>query len=107
VDIFVIERHERHWGNLGYAVHNTVYGRGIASEAAAAAIVWAFRSLSLHRLEAVISPDNSASLGVARKLGLEYECVRKDFELENKQWVDQVVYVAIKGRWKRPALESV
>lgn len=102
VDIFVIERDDRQWGNLGYAIHNRVQRRGLATEACAAAIPWAFETLSLHRLEAVISPDNQASLGVVRKLGFELECLRKSFERKGPTWVDQAVYVAIEGRWKSP-----
>jgi ribosomal-protein-alanine N-acetyltransferase len=102
VDIFVIERDDRQWGNLGYAIHNTSQRRGFATEACATAIPWAFRTLELHRLEAVISPDNVASLGVVNKLGLELEGVRKSFERHGNHWVDQTVYAAIQGRWKPP-----
>jgi RimJ/RimL family protein N-acetyltransferase len=58
----------------------------------------------LHRLEAVISPDNPGSLGVARKLGLELEGTRKSFERVGSNWLDQAVYVAIQGRWRPPAV---
>jgi ribosomal-protein-alanine N-acetyltransferase len=103
VDVFVIERDDRQWGNLGYAIHNTVQRRGLASEACGTIIPWAFETLGLHRLEAVISPDNAPSLGVARKLGLELECLRRNFERKGNEWIDQAVYVAISGRWQRPA----
>lgn len=106
VDIFIIERGDRQWGNLGYAIHNTAQQRGFASEACRAAIPWAFRVLGMHRLEAVISPDNSPSLGVARKLGLELECLRRSFERNGNEWIDQVVFVAIDGRWPRQAEAS-
>jgi RimJ/RimL family protein N-acetyltransferase len=102
VDIYVIEREDRQWGNLGYAIHNTSQRRGLATEACSVAIPWAFRALRLHRLEAVISPDNAASLGVARKLGLEHEGMRKSFERVGSNWFDQAVYVAIAGHWKTP-----
>jgi [ribosomal protein S5]-alanine N-acetyltransferase len=103
LDIYVIEREDRQWGNLGYAIHNTAQRRGLATEACSVAIPWAFRVLSLHRLEAVISPDNAGSLGVARKLGLELECTRRSFERVGTEWRDLDVYVAIHGRWKPPS----
>lgn len=105
VDIFVIERADRDWANLGYAVHNTVQGQGIASEACNLAIAWAFKILQIHRLEAVISIDNLPSLGVARRLGLEPEGIRHDFERGPGGWVDQKIFAAIKGRWTRPELQ--
>jgi [ribosomal protein S5]-alanine N-acetyltransferase len=104
VDIFVIERDDRQWGNLGYGIHNVSQRRGFATEACTIAIPWAFRTLGLHRLEAVISQDNVASLSVVKKLGLELECLRKSFERKGNDWIDQVVYVAIDGRWKPNAL---
>ena len=104
LDIYVIEREDRQWGNLGYAIHNSAQRRGLASEACTVAIPWAFRTLQLHRLEAVISPDNAGSRGVARKLGLEHEGLRKSFERVGSQWYDQDVFVAIQGRWRPPAL---
>lgn len=102
LDIYVIEREDRQWGNLGYAIHNTAQRRGLATEACSVAIPWAFRALELHRLEAVISPDNPGSLAVAHKLGLELEGTRKCFERWGTEWLDQQVYVAIEGRWFPP-----
>lgn len=104
VDIYVIERADRDWANLGYAVHNTGQGKGIATEACSMAITWAFKILQIHRLEAVIRVDNLPSLGVARRLGLEPEGVRHLFERDGTRWVDQKVFAAIKGRWTRPSL---
>lgn len=106
VDIYVIERGDRDWANLGYAVHNTAQGEGVASEACSMAITWAFKILQLHRLEAVIRVDNLPSLGVARRLGLEPEGIRHQFERSGAQWMDQKVFAAIKGRWMRPSLSA-
>ena len=89
---------------IGYTLDPAYGGRGLATEACSVAIPWAFRSLQLHRLEAVISPDNPSSLGVARKLGLELEGMRKSFERVGTDWLDQAVYVAIQGRWRPPAV---
>lgn len=103
VDIAVIERGDRQWGNLGYAIHNTAQRRGFATEACVRAIPWAFDVLHLHRLEAVVDLDNTASLGVVRKLGLEREGVRRSFERRGAEWVDQAVFVAVQGHWRPPA----
>lgn len=104
VDIYVIERDDRQWANLGYAIHNTAQRRGLATEACSIVIPWAFRTLQLHRLEAVINPDNVGSLGVVKKLGMDLECMRKSFERRGSEWVDQAVYVAIQGVWQPPPL---
>ena len=99
VDLTVIERGDRDWGNLGYAVHNNVQGRGIATEAGRMAIQWAFKALRLNRLEVVVDLDNLPSLAVARKLGLEPEGVRRRFAREGDVWLDQKVFVAVHRLW--------
>lgn len=55
---------------VGYMIHRPFWRRGYASEAAAAARDFAFESLRVARLIALIRPENSPSQGVARKIGL-------------------------------------
>ncbi len=54
---------------LGWALIRSQWGRGYATEAAAAVLDWAHRSRSLDRLVSLISPDNVRSQGVAQRLG--------------------------------------
>ena len=58
---------------LVYVFHPSVWGKGYASEAAGAIRDYAFISLGLARLIALIDPDNAASAQVARKLGFHLE----------------------------------
>lgn len=59
--------------DIGYAILPDHRGKGIAYEASAAVIEHARSDLALKRLIALISPNNSASIGLIRKLGLEFE----------------------------------
>jgi [ribosomal protein S5]-alanine N-acetyltransferase len=57
-------------------IWHVVRGRwrqGIASEAAAAVRDHAFGPLQLHRLVALVRPENVPSAGVARKIGMDLE----------------------------------
>lgn len=58
---------------LGYRLARAAWGRGYATEAARAVRDYAFITLGLGRLVALIDPDNTASLRVAAKLGMRYE----------------------------------
>lgn len=58
---------------LFWAVASTHRGHGYATEAAAAFAQWVFHELNLHRLVAMTSHDNAASIGVMRKLGMTVE----------------------------------
>jgi RimJ/RimL family protein N-acetyltransferase len=58
---------------VGYTIGRPFWGRGYATEAAAAARDFALRELGAARLIALIIQGNEASENVARKLGLAYE----------------------------------
>lgn len=53
----------------GWAFRRAVWGQGYATEAARASIDWAFRTLPVPYVTAMIRPDNSRSQAVARRLG--------------------------------------
>ena len=58
---------------LGYRLARTAWGKGYATEAALAVRDYAFTTLGLKRLIAIIDPSNTASIRVAQKLGMIYE----------------------------------
>jgi [ribosomal protein S5]-alanine N-acetyltransferase len=55
---------------LGYDLHADYWSRGLATEAAVAVRDWAFGSLGLPRLVALIRSGNAASRRVAEKCGM-------------------------------------
>jgi ribosomal-protein-alanine N-acetyltransferase len=64
------------WGSarsaqIGYWVDKTVAGRGVMPTAVALAVDHCFFNVGLHRVEANIRPENSASRRVVEKLGGE------------------------------------
>jgi [ribosomal protein S5]-alanine N-acetyltransferase len=58
---------------IGYRLARRFWGHGFATEAANAVRDYGFKTLNLLRLIAIIDPRNSASIGVAKKLGLNFE----------------------------------
>ncbi len=54
---------------IGYAFHRDAWGRGYASEAAAATIDWALEHLGWDDFIHCIAPENVPSQSVARRLG--------------------------------------
>jgi RimJ/RimL family protein N-acetyltransferase len=54
---------------VGWAVVREFWGRGYATEGAAAATTWAFDHLGWTDVIHSINPENLASIGVAKKLG--------------------------------------
>jgi RimJ/RimL family protein N-acetyltransferase len=64
----------RYWPNdpeVGWALDPAWWGRGIATEAGAAAVAWGFGELGYARLVSITTEENLASRKVMAKLGFE------------------------------------
>lgn len=89
---------------LGYRLDRFCECKGYMTEALFAAIPYAFRHLSLHRIEANIMPRNSASRRVVEKLGFWEEGLAKRYLKINGKWEDHIHYATTieewKGEWK-------
>ena len=59
--------------SLGYIMHRLHWGRGYATEAAAACRDYVFDTLGRSRVITLVRPENLPSLGVALKIGLTIE----------------------------------
>jgi len=58
---------------LGWSLHPPYWGQGFATEAAAAALQFAFDMHDARRVVAHIAAENLASIGVSNHLGMKYE----------------------------------
>ncbi len=76
---------------IGYRLARSAWGHGYATEAAQAVRDFAFQTLCLKRLIALIDPHNSASIRVAEKLGMAYE---SDVVFEGYDHPDHVYAIA-------------
>ncbi|MBP2006299.1 RimJ/RimL family protein N-acetyltransferase [Halobacillus andaensis] len=92
VDFSTLARNTFQWGRVGYTIHNQYWQRGYGKEAVQASLTIAFNELHFHRIEAHINVDNISSTRLAEKVGLKYECTRKEFIYENEKWTDQLIY---------------
>jgi [ribosomal protein S5]-alanine N-acetyltransferase len=78
---------------LGYAIGRAWWGRGIATEAARAAMIWAFETFDLQRIWASTDARNIRSRRVLEKLGMKLEEVRVGNHIGRAGEIsDQVVY---------------
>jgi RimJ/RimL family protein N-acetyltransferase len=67
---------------IGYRFARAAWGRGLATEAAAAALDYGFRKLELDPIVAVSDPDNAASHNVLRKIGLRAAGTERHYDLD-------------------------
>ncbi len=73
----MLDRGSRRGGRAregGWAFERSVWGRGLATEAAARCIRWAFEDLGWQEVVHVIDPANTASIALAHKLGSTRWC---------------------------------
>jgi ribosomal-protein-alanine N-acetyltransferase len=54
---------------IGYILAPAQQGRGLMTEAVAALVAYCFDELAVHRIEALIHPDNAASIRLVERLG--------------------------------------
>jgi RimJ/RimL family protein N-acetyltransferase len=76
---------------VGFALAREAWGRGVASEAVAALVDFAFTTLGLHRIEADVDPRNAASLRTLERLGFRREGYLRERYLVGGEVQDSVL----------------
>lgn len=84
-----------HTCQIGYKFDPEYWHKGYATEALQMAIDIASGFLNLHRIEAYVRPDNTASIRLLEKLHFERECLSKHCILLNNTWTDHYRYALI------------
>ena len=76
--------------DLGYRLKKTAWGLGYAKEAASASLQFGFQNLQLHIITGRAHIDNTASLAILQKIGMQYirdeivdNCPVKTYEAVN------------------------
>ncbi len=86
-------------GELGYWIAEHAWGRGYATEAAAALCAYAFASLGVHRVQARHFLRNPASGRVMRKLGMRHEGVLRDAVRKDGRFESLALYAVLATEW--------
>lgn len=77
---------------VGYTVHAPFWQQGYGKEILRGGMDIAFRYLKLHRVEAGIEPDNTASIRLAESVGMRLEGLSKNRLYFKGQWRDMLIY---------------
>jgi len=80
---------------VGYAMDEIYIGKGIVTEAVKMVVRFAFEQVGLHRVEAYVSTQNSASIRVLEKSGFQREGLLRKLLYINGQWVDHYMYACL------------
>ena len=87
---------------IGYIIAPEQQGQGFAREAVSAVLAFCFAEMGMHRLQAVVDPDNAASRGLLDKLGFREEGVLRETLFLGGAWRDDVIYGLLAREWQGP-----
>lgn len=79
-------------GELGFAMHAGHQGRGLAAEAARAALRLGFEDLGLHRICATVIGGNTASTTLLTRLGMRQEAQLVESIFFKGEWCDTLIF---------------
>lgn len=80
---------------IGWVVHPDHAGKGYASEAARAALEFAFAELGAHRVRASLDALNTGSAKVCERIGMRREATLRQSHRQLGQWRDELVYAVL------------
>jgi len=88
---------ENYRAEIGYMLHPSLHGRGIAYEAIQPVLEYGFEVMQLHSVEANADPENIASIRLLEKAGFVREGLFKENYFFNGAFLDTVVYSKLRG----------
>ena len=87
---------------IGYILAPAQQGRGLMTEAVAALVAYCFGELAAHRIEALIHPDNTASIRLVERLGFLCEGgPLRDRWRRGDGYMSVMMYALIGGEYAR------
>lgn len=81
---------------IGYWLLAGEQGSGIMTESIAGILPYAFNTLNVHRVEAVVEEGNDRSTRLLTRLGFTYEGTRKECEIKNGVFISLLYFALIK-----------
>jgi [ribosomal protein S5]-alanine N-acetyltransferase len=80
---------------IGYIIDPSRHRQGIATEAVSAMLDFCFGELHLHRVQALIHPDNTPSKRLVEKLGFRHEGLLRDHLRVGGVWRDDMLFALL------------
>jgi len=94
-----IESAEHRDASIGYSLARAHWGHGYATELARGLIRFGFETLGMHRIWAIVEPENTASARVLEKAGMQREGRLRDHRYAKGRWRDSALYAILAQEW--------
>lgn len=93
------------WGmgyaEISYMLDEARHGRGLGTRAVRLLVAKLFRETDLHRLYALISPENTPSVRIVERLGFTREGLMREHYFIQGRRVDELVYGLLRREWEK------
>ncbi|MFI5152372.1 MAG: GNAT family N-acetyltransferase [Chitinophagales bacterium] len=86
---------EHYRAEIGYLLSPDFQGMGIMQEAIRKAIQYGFHTMNLHSMEAIVNPQNQASIRLLEKCGFMREAYFKENYYFDGKFLDSAIYSLI------------
>ncbi len=96
---FCIQVDDPEQAELGYTLATDAQGRGLATEAVAAWLTYAFRAYHLHRVTALLDVENHRSAALLERLGFRREGHFLQSGWFKGKWCDEYLYAILREEW--------
>jgi RimJ/RimL family protein N-acetyltransferase len=90
-----IESAQHREGSIGYTLARARWGQGYATELASGLLRLGFEHLGLHRIHAIVEPENTASARVLEKIGMQREGHLRHHRYAKERWRDSILYAIV------------
>lgn len=97
--LFAFEPQARR-AEIGYDLAQKYWRQGIMTEALTCVIHYAFDTVGLHRLEAIVDPNNQASRVLLKKLGFQEEGILRERFFKGGVYYDDLYLGLLRRDWQ-------
>lgn len=97
---FRIAADDAQQAEIGYTLAADAQGRGLATEAVAAWLSYAFRAFDLHRVTALLDVENHRSAALLERLGFRREGHFLQSDWFKGKWCDEYLYAVLREEWE-------
>ena len=92
-----VKRGSMQSAHIGYWIGEHYSRNGFARAAVRASLKFAFEDLKLHRVEAAVQPENTASISLLEKTGFKLEGTARGLLKIDGKWADHMIFAKLSG----------
>ncbi len=96
---FIVQEKDQRQAEIGFTFAREFHGRGLAHEASARVLDFAFTELNLHRVIAITDCENHSSAALLGRLGMRREAHYIQNIWFKGKWGDEYLYAILQDEW--------